>query len=208
MVCIKFPNKKWYNYITNKEGKMKKSFPIILTAILVAAATGAGGYFYAQNQGQKQISDTQKQIDEKEKLIKEKEDKIKELEKETEGEESDTSADSSSGTKKQIVSPKGLFKIDLPQSGDTITSPVRIKGWANVFEAQFQVRIKDASGNTLATKSVMASEGAPNGGTFDTTVTFTQPTTKQQGTIEIYDTSQMDGSIDDIATIKVTLKAK
>jgi len=182
--------------------KMKKIMPIILIVALVGGASAAGSFFYSQEQSKKKVDESQNQI-------KEKEQKIKDLEKEIK--EQETSEDTSkkgTGTKKQIVSPKGFFKIDLPQSGDSITSPVRIKGWANVFEAQFQARVKDASGNVLGSKSVTASEGAPNGGTFDTTITFTAPATTQEGVVEIYDLSQIDGSIDDIAKIPVTIRGR
>lgn len=182
--------------------KMKKIMPIILIVALVGGAFAAGGYFYSQDQSKKKNDDSQNQI-------KEKEQKIKDLEKEIkEQEASEDTSKKGTGTKKQIVSPKGFFKIDLPQSGDTITSPVRIKGWANVFEGQFQARVKDASGNVLGSKSVTASEGAPIGGTFDTTITFTAPATTQEGVVEIYDLSQIDGSIDDMAKIPVTLRAR
>lgn len=175
--------------------KMKKYLPVILTVLLVGSASAGGGYFLAQNQAKKQNDEAQNQIKDKEK-------QIEDLEKD--------SGSSGTGTKTAtgIISLKGFFKIDLPQADDTISSPVRIKGWANVFEGEFQVRIKDASGKVLGTKSATASAGAPDGGTFDTTVTFTQPATAQQGTVEIYDLSQKDGSIDDIAKISVTLKAK
>ncbi len=181
---------------------MKRILSIILIAVLVTAA-GAGGYFYARNQAGKQIDRAQNQISEKVKELREKEKEIDKLKKEAK--EQKASSASKSETKGRIVSPKGLFKIDLPQNGDLVTSPARIKGWANVFEAQFEVRIKDAGGDVLGSKNVTATQGPPEGGTFDTSLVFTQPSERTEGTIEIYDRSEKDGSIIDMATINVTI---
>lgn len=180
---------------------MKKSLlPIILTAALVGTGAATSGYFVSQNQFQKEISEIQNQIKEKEEKIQDLKQQIK---KQKEKEEKNSEKNRNS-----LISPKGFFKIELPQSGDTITSPLRVKGWANVFEGQFQVRIKDISGNVLGFKSVIASSGAPSGGVFDITITFNQPDTTQKGTVEIYSISAKDGSIDDILKIQVIIKGK
>lgn len=174
----------------------KKLLPILLvTTLFVGTAAAGGGYYYSQVQSEKKIKDMQSQVDDSKK-------KIDDLEKEIDQE---TSGGSSA---KQVVSPKGLFKVDLPQTGATISSPVRITGWANAFEGEFEARVLGASGNVLGTAHVVATAGSPGGGTFDATITFTAPASNQQGTVEVYELSQKDGSVSDSAKVIVTLKAK
>ncbi len=83
-----------------------------------------------------------------------------------------------------------------------IESPVRIQGTANVFEAQFVVRITDADGKILAEKPVMATSGTGTRGTFDKQVSYKKPKTTT-GTITVYEPSAKDGSETNVVSTPV-----
>ena len=55
-----------------------------------------------------------------------------------------------------------------PTPGRTVTSPVRVSGTANTFEATLQLELRDADDKVLAKKFVTATSGSGTRGTFDT----------------------------------------
>ncbi len=59
--------------------------------------------------------------------------------------------------------------VESPAPGDTVTSPVRVAGTANVFEATFSVRIVK-NGEKLVEKVVTATSGSGERGTFETAI--------------------------------------
>lgn len=91
--------------------------------------------------------------------------------------------------------------VENPAVGDTVSSPMRLKGTANVFEAVFQMRLVDANGKVLAKGMVQATSGTGTRGTFSTPVLFA-PTTPT-GTLVVYEVSMKDGS--HINVIKIPL---
>ncbi len=94
--------------------------------------------------------------------------------------------------------------LESPTPGDTITSPVRLRGTANTFEAAFMVRIKGADGSTIVEVPAMATSGTGTRGTFDVSVPY--PTAAGgAGAIVVYDESAQDGSEIDVVEIPVTL---
>jgi hypothetical protein len=62
--------------------------------------------------------------------------------------------------------------VESPLPGETVSSPLRISGTANAFEATFQAKVVDAAGNDLVHKTVMATSGSGQRGTFAETLTF------------------------------------
>ncbi len=62
--------------------------------------------------------------------------------------------------------------ITRPTAGATVTSPMRVQGTAEVFEAVFFLEVTDAVGTVLTTQRIMAPcfTGCP--GSFDVTVSF------------------------------------
>ena len=50
--------------------------------------------------------------------------------------------------------------VESPVPGQRITSPVRLSGSANVFEAQFNSQVSNAKGKVLAEKPVKATSGS------------------------------------------------
>jgi germination protein M len=62
--------------------------------------------------------------------------------------------------------------VESPLPGDMVTSPLRLSGTANAFEATFQAKLLGASGQELARRTVTATSGSGERGTFDATLAF------------------------------------
>jgi hypothetical protein len=84
--------------------------------------------------------------------------------------------------------------VEFPVNWETVTSPLRITGTANTFEAMFWVQILDGTGAILAESPVMATSGSGTRGTFDITLPFTL-TADGPGTIAVFEYSARDGSV-------------
>jgi ABC-type glycerol-3-phosphate transport system substrate-binding protein len=102
-----------------------------------------------------------------------------------------------------MVSGKGLITVTSPLRGDQITSPLTIAGEASVFEATVAWRVVTAGGAVLAQGNVLATAGAPQKGTFTTSVSFALPYYGEGGFVEVYEVSPKDGSISDIVRVPV-----
>jgi len=102
-----------------------------------------------------------------------------------------------------MVSGKGLITVTSPLRGDQIRSPLTIAGEASVFEATVTWRIVTAGGAVLAQGNVLATAGAPQKGTFTTSVSFALPYYGEAGFVEVYEVSPKDGSISDIVRVPV-----
>jgi len=97
--------------------------------------------------------------------------------------------------------------VEIPKSGDELTSPFKITGQARVFENQFNYRLKDKDGNVLTEGAGYAN--APDMGqfgNFDIDVNYTNPS-DTAGNLEVFDNSAKDGSEIDMVSIPVKLKA-
>jgi germination protein M len=81
-----------------------------------------------------------------------------------------------------------------PSPGEAVTSPMRVTGTANTFEATFNYRLEDAQGNELAKDVVTATSGSGTRGTFDFTVPFTVDSA-QDGKLVVFELSAEDGSV-------------
>jgi hypothetical protein len=82
--------------------------------------------------------------------------------------------------------------VELPLPFQHVSSPLRIAGSANTFEATFQYELKDASGKVLAKHFVTASSGNGVRGTYDVRVPFTL-TQAGAGTLSVYENSAANG---------------
>jgi hypothetical protein len=94
--------------------------------------------------------------------------------------------------------------VESPKPGDVVPNPVTVSGTANVFEAQFNLRILDRNGKILTEVPVHASCGTGCRGTFSIKVGY-HVTSRQRGSIWVFDYSPKDGSIIDLVKIPVTL---
>jgi immunoglobulin-like protein involved in spore germination/sporulation and spore germination protein len=87
------------------------------------------------------------------------------------------------------VTPAILVESPLP--GDTVTSPLRVQGTANTFEATFDLEIRNSSGVKVAWRFVTASSGSGTRGTYDTAISF--PHTSGPITLVAYEPSAENG---------------
>ena len=94
--------------------------------------------------------------------------------------------------------------VRTPKPGDEIVSPVTVAGTAAVFEATVSVVILDASGQTLAAASAIATCGTGCRGPFSTTLAFFTEV-GQAGSIEVFEPSAEGGSPLHLVSVPVTL---
>jgi hypothetical protein len=94
--------------------------------------------------------------------------------------------------------------VRTPASGDEVTSPVRIAGTANVFEATVSVVLLDAAGQELAATFATATCGSGCRGRFATALSFFTDV-RQAGTIEAFESSAEDGTPLHLVSIPVVL---
>ncbi len=94
--------------------------------------------------------------------------------------------------------------VENPAVGDTVSSPMRLSGTANVFEAVFRMKLVDANDKVLAKGQVQASSGTGTRGIFSTLVPFVATTAT--GTLTVWEVSMKDGSA--IHVVKIPLAFK
>ena len=85
-----------------------------------------------------------------------------------------------------------LILVESPLPFEQVSSPLRVTGTANTFEATFQYELAAASGKILAKHFVTASSGNGVRGTFDVKVPFTV-TAAGPGTLTVYENSAANG---------------
>lgn len=83
--------------------------------------------------------------------------------------------------------------VESPVPGEAVTTPVRIDGTANTFEATFNVEVVDANGEVLGKRFVTATSGSGTRGTFDAEVGF-KATSDGPGELVVFELSAEDGS--------------
>lgn len=83
--------------------------------------------------------------------------------------------------------------VDDPAAGEAVGTPLRVRGTANVFEAQFSLEVVDATGRVLATRSMMATSGTGTRGSFDVSISLPVGLTGE-GKVVAFDHSPKDGS--------------
>jgi germination protein M len=84
--------------------------------------------------------------------------------------------------------------VEHPAPQDEVSSPLRVTGTANTFEATFNYRLEDAHGHLLAKDFVTATSGSGTRGTFEFTVPFTIHAS-QDGALSVFELSAEDGSV-------------
>ncbi len=95
--------------------------------------------------------------------------------------------------------------VESPTLGATVSSPVRITGTANVFEAVFRINIVDWDGLIIADERVQASSGTGTRGTFDVTVKYPSGHAGR-GSLIVFEPSAKDGSPINVVEIPLVLK--
>lgn len=102
----------------------------------------------------------------------------------------------------QNVAP--FIVVESVRTGQDISSPVTVAGFANVFEANVNIRILDAAGNILKETFTTATCGTGCWGDFSETLAFEVPE-RRQGRVEVLTYSAEDGSEQDLVSIPVVL---
>lgn len=96
-----------------------------------------------------------------------------------------------------------IILVEEPGPGETVQSPLRVRGSANTFEATFMVRLTTTAGATLLEQSAMATSGSGTRGTFDLLLDFelNEPT---EGLLRLWEYSARDGS--EINVVEIPLR--
>jgi len=92
--------------------------------------------------------------------------------------------------------------VESPAVGDVVSSPLRVSGSANVFEATFQMTLADGDGLILVERTVTATSGTGTRGTFDVTLEYENAKPGLGGLI-VYTYSAKDGSQENLQEIPV-----
>jgi hypothetical protein len=79
-----------------------------------------------------------------------------------------------------------------PQPGDAVASPMRVHGNADTFEATFQIEVVDGGGKVVAHKTVTATSGSGERGSFDVEIPFADAK-PGRGKIVAYEASAENG---------------
>jgi hypothetical protein len=94
--------------------------------------------------------------------------------------------------------------VRTPVAGDEVVSPVTVAGTANVFEGTVSIRILDANGQELAATFTTATCGSGCRGRYSEEVFFFTEE-RQDGTIEVFESSAADGSPLNLVPVSVVL---
>ncbi len=95
--------------------------------------------------------------------------------------------------------------VESPTVGNTVSSPLRVTGTANVFEAVFRINIVNWDGLIIADEIVTASSGTGTRGTFDVTIPFTVDRAGL-GSLIVFSDSPKDGSQINVVEIPLQLE--
>jgi len=180
----------------NEKGLIGALVTVVVVIILVVGAA-AGTYWWQSQQSQEERAGLERRIERLTKSFEELKEKV--------SKPVETVEDVVKG-RTAVVSPRGTIKVMEPKPGATITSPVKIAGEAQVFEANVRLRVKDASGKVLGDGFTTATQGAPEWGDFSEDFSFKSPSKTQVGTVEVFEESAADGSISDWVVIPVLIE--
>jgi DNA-binding transcriptional regulator YdaS (Cro superfamily) len=96
--------------------------------------------------------------------------------------------------------------VESPLSSQRVTSPLRVIGTANTFEATFEYELTDPDGLIVSENFVTATSGSGTRGTFDFTIDFA---TERDGLGEliVFERSAKDGSRINLVEIPLWMSA-
>lgn len=95
--------------------------------------------------------------------------------------------------------------LESPTPGKEVSSPIRLQGTSNTFEATMQIEIIDSAGEVIYRDFATATSGTGTRGTFDVTVDV-DIQTEGFGTIVMFEESAQDGSRINVIEIPVDLR--
>lgn len=83
--------------------------------------------------------------------------------------------------------------VESPTAGQRVSTPVRLSGSANVFEAVFEAELTDSSGHVIAHRVVQATSGTGTRGTFSAEMSYSSAEARS-GFLVVYDVSAKNGA--------------
>lgn len=92
--------------------------------------------------------------------------------------------------------------IESPLDGDVVTSPVTLRGTANVFEATVSIEVRDAGGKVVLESFTTATSGTGTRGTYETELELPDGAT----TIVAFESSAKDGTPLHETDVEVTVE--
>jgi hypothetical protein len=95
--------------------------------------------------------------------------------------------------------------VESPAPGDTVRSPVEVRGTADTFEATVNVKLLDAAGKTVRETVTTATSGSGTRGTFAVSVPFSVGS-PQAGMLLVFDYSAADGSVEHLVRVPLRLE--
>jgi len=108
---------------------------------------------------------------------------------------------------KNIATKNEMLSVTAPTPNQAVTTPVRVAGSSNFFEAHTSIRIKDANGNVLAQSFAIAAGWMDKLYPFATNVSYSRPATAT-GTVEVFEASAKDGNDQNLISIPVKFVEK
>ena len=93
--------------------------------------------------------------------------------------------------------------IEFPLPGDTVSSPVQMRGTANVFEATVSLEVRDGTGTAVLEAFTTATSGTGTRGSFETTLSL--PELEGPMTLVAFESSAEDGRPLHVVDVQVTL---
>jgi hypothetical protein len=104
-------------------------------------------------------------------------------------------------TRKSVEDETPLILVESPLPGEMVTSPIRVTGTANTFEANVEWELQ-AGGKVVEKGFTTASSGSGERGTFDFEVPYNA---RGPATLVLYQTSAADGSRQDVFPVPLVL---
>lgn len=103
------------------------------------------------------------------------------------------------------ILPKEKIEIKLPGNSSTVSSPLKIEGFAEpTFEQNLVVELSDISGSSLVIEPTTIQSILGSAGPFELTLDFIIPN-DLSGRISVYDISARDGGLIHLASINVKM---
>ena len=99
----------------------------------------------------------------------------------------------------------GAITVARPVPGEEIRSPVRVQGTASVFEANVQLVVKNARGESVGQGFTTATAAGPERGDYTASVAFTLTGGRQNGAVEVFSPSPRDGQPQHLVSVPVVL---
>ena len=94
--------------------------------------------------------------------------------------------------------------IESPLPGDTVTSPIRVTGTANVFEATVSFEVRNEAGGVVMRGFTTATSGTGTRGTFEAELAV--PALEGPATIVAFEASAEDGRPLHVVEVPVTVE--